>query len=87
MGSLIAILGVAVQFMIVLSSVKTPAWAVALGTPVLVFAAIGWVIKHLAERIWAKMMGRIYEESESSSDDEKDGSGGESCVERWCSRA
>ena len=88
MGSLIAILGVAVQFWIVLSSVKNPAWAVALGTPVLVFAAIGWVVKHQLEVVWAKIKGRKLEESESDSDDDDEKDEDESNgVDRWFSRA
>ncbi|PQE19334.1 Cytosolic Fe-S cluster assembly factor CFD1 protein [Rutstroemia sp. NJR-2017a BVV2] len=49
-GSLIAILGVMLQFWIVLGNVTTPSWAVALGTPVLVFAALGWIFRHLTKK-------------------------------------
>lgn len=88
-GSLIAIAGVMVQFWIVLGNVETPSWAVALGTPVLVFAALGWVFRNLWKRMIAKYKGSMYEESDSSSSssssgeesgDEKDGE------EYWVSR-
>ncbi|TVY37636.1 hypothetical protein LSUB1_G006582, partial [Lachnellula subtilissima] len=46
-GSLMAIFGVMVQFWIVMQRHDTPPWGVALGTPVLVFAALGWIFKSL----------------------------------------
>ncbi|QSZ33459.1 hypothetical protein DSL72_005027 [Monilinia vaccinii-corymbosi] len=52
-GSLIAILGVMLQFWIVLGNVQTPSWAVALGTPVLVFAALGYIFRHVGKS-WRK---------------------------------
>ncbi|CZS95019.1 uncharacterized protein RAG0_04824 [Rhynchosporium agropyri] len=54
-GSIIAILGVMVQFWIVLGDVETPSWAVALGTPVLVFAALGFVLR----AIWKDTIGKV----------------------------
>jgi Na+(H+)/acetate symporter ActP len=85
-GSLIAIGGVMVQFWIVMGGVETPSWAVALGTPVLVFAALGWVFRFIGKRAWAKFNGREVEDTESEDDsgpeeDEKNGS------DHWVSRA
>lgn len=60
-GSLIAILGVMLQFWIVLGNVQTPSWAVALGTPVLVFAALGYIFRHLGKS-WRWGKGRDQEE-------------------------
>lgn len=82
MGSIIAILGVIIQFLIVLSSVETPSWAVALGTPVLVFAAIGWMFKDFGRRLWGKCLGVVVEDD--SDDSEEDDICG---VDRWFSRA
>lgn len=85
-GSLIAILGVMVQFWIVLSSIETPSWAVALGTPVLVFAAIGWVWRHFTRQIWYLCFGG---NKDASEDNDGDGeSDSDNCgVDRWLSRA
>lgn len=84
-GSVIAILGVMLQFWIVLGDHETPSWAVALGTPVLVFAAAGF----LCRSIWNKTMGRIREKRErdlesgqSDDDEEKDNR-----ASRWPSQA
>ncbi|KAF7854517.1 uncharacterized protein EAF02_011692 [Botrytis sinoallii] len=60
-GSLIAILGVMLQFWIVLGNVQTPSWAVALGTPVLVFAALGYIFRHIGKS-WRGRKGRSQEE-------------------------
>ncbi|TVY85529.1 hypothetical protein LSUE1_G000377, partial [Lachnellula suecica] len=86
-GSLIAIGGVMVQFWIVLGNHSNPSWAVALGTPVLVFAALGWIFRSLWKRFWARVKGRKYQDSEDEeggqeSDDEK-----EAGSEYWVSRA
>ncbi|SZF03640.1 unnamed protein product [Blumeria hordei] len=54
-GSNIAILGVILQFWIVLGDVETPSWAVALGTPVLVFAALGFVLKEIWKKTWRRI--------------------------------
>ncbi|RAL60694.1 hypothetical protein DID88_010012 [Monilinia fructigena] len=78
-GSLIAILGVMLQFWIVLGNVQTPSWAVALGTPVLVFAALGYIFRHISKS-WAKEKKGDGKESDveaggargSSNDEEND---------------
>jgi hypothetical protein len=57
-GSNIAILGVMVQFWIVLGDHETPSWAVALGTPVLVFAALGFVLKSVWLQFWDRCRGK-----------------------------
>jgi uncharacterized membrane protein YGL010W len=84
-GSLIAIGGVMVQFWIVMGAVETPSWAVALGTPVLVFAALGWVFRFIGKRAWARATGKEVEDTESEGsdqeDEEKNGS------DHWVSRA
>lgn len=66
-GSNIAILGVVVQFWIVLGDVETPSWAVALGTPVLVFAAIGFGFRHILK----ETIGRVRGERELAGDEEQ----------------
>jgi hypothetical protein len=53
-GSCIAILGVMIAFWIVLGDVETPSWAVGLGTPVLVFAGLGFIVRDL----WRKALTR-----------------------------
>ncbi|KAF7944989.1 uncharacterized protein EAE97_005622 [Botrytis byssoidea] len=69
-GSLIAILGVMLQFWIVLGNVQTPSWAVALGTPVLVFAALGYIFRHLGKSWrWGK-------ERDQGEDTDIEGDGG-----------
>jgi len=89
-GSLIAIGGVMVQFWIVLGNVETPSWAVALGTPVLVFAALGWVFRSLWKRGVARVKGRRYVEEgeedsgEEAGDNEEKENDGREC---WVSRA
>lgn len=65
-GSNIAILGVMVQFWIVLGDIETPSWAVALGTPVLVFAAIGFGVRH----VFKETIGRIRGKRENDGDEE-----------------
>ncbi|KAH8661511.1 hypothetical protein BGZ60DRAFT_433325 [Tricladium varicosporioides] len=89
-GSLIAIFGVMVQFWIVLQNVETPSWAVALGTPVLVFAALGWVFKHTFTNNWKRWRGKEIVDSDDSSGEETDREGNtsdEEKVGRWVSRA
>ncbi|PQE26545.1 Cytosolic Fe-S cluster assembly factor CFD1 protein [Rutstroemia sp. NJR-2017a BBW] len=77
-GSLIAILGVMLQFWIVLGNVTTPSWAVALGTPVLVFAALGWIFRHLTKK-GRERLREMYDPEEEDTDveaqNEKVGSG------------
>ncbi|CAG8974279.1 hypothetical protein HYALB_00010347 [Hymenoscyphus albidus] len=67
-GSLIAIVGVMVQFWIVLSGYGTPPWGVALGTPVLVFAAFIWVLRYTFKGAWKKARGRYMWGGNSDSD-------------------
>jgi hypothetical protein len=69
-GSNIAILGVMLQFWIVLGDVETPSWAVALGTPVLVFAALGFVLKALWVKAWDHRRGRNGDLESQTEDDE-----------------
>lgn len=57
-GSIVAILGVMLQFWIALGDVETPSWAVALGTPVLVFAALGFVVRVVWRRAWSDRRGK-----------------------------
>ncbi|ESZ92889.1 hypothetical protein SBOR_6717 [Sclerotinia borealis F-4128] len=64
-GSLIAILGVMLQFWIVLGNVQTPSWAVALGTPVLVFAALGYIFRHIGKSwSWSWRRGKKGEDTD-----------------------
>lgn len=85
-GSLIAILGVMLQFWIVLGNVTTPSWAVALGTPVLVFAALGWIFRHITKQgreKLRKMNESDGDETDVGEDqDEKDGKEKTSFLER-----
>ena len=76
-GSNIAILGVMVQFWIVLGDVETPSWAVALGTPVLVFAALGFVFRSIWKSVWGKWTGKREEgdKERRQSQDEESGVG------------
>ncbi|KAG4430354.1 hypothetical protein IFR05_014158 [Cadophora sp. M221] len=76
-GSNIAILGVMVQFWIVLGDVETPSWAVALGTPVLVFAALGFVFRSIWKNVWGKVTGRKEVRERKNSQDEESGAGDE----------
>ncbi|POS83731.1 hypothetical protein EPUL_004804, partial [Erysiphe pulchra] len=64
-GSNIAILGVILQFWIILGDVETPSWAVALGTPVLVFAALAFLLKEL----WKKASARIFNKHDKKNED------------------
>lgn len=56
-----------VQFWIVLGDIETPSWAVALGTPVLVFAAIGFGFRH----VFKETVGRIRGKKEEIGDEEQ----------------
>lgn len=83
-GSNIAILGVMVQLWIVLGNVQTPSWAVALGTPVLVFAAIGWLFREISKQACKRILCREVKEDDSdddSGDERKNGLG------QWMSTA
>ncbi|KAG9232304.1 hypothetical protein BJ875DRAFT_380978 [Amylocarpus encephaloides] len=84
-GSLIADLGVIFQFWIILSGAGTPPWAVALGTPVLVFAALGWVLKHQLHGVLNHARGRYMYGGDDAdiSDEEK----AVDSASRWVSRA
>lgn len=99
-GSIIAIFGVILNLWIALADVHTPSWAVALGTPVLVFAALYWVLQGIWRQAWLKFTGRdVKEEDPDESDtDEEEGSvanGGRreldfeerKEIDRWTSRA
>ncbi|KAJ5046614.1 uncharacterized protein L3040_003852 [Drepanopeziza brunnea f. sp. 'multigermtubi'] len=68
-GSNIAILGVMVQFWIVLGDVETPSWAVALGTPILVFAALGFVFR----AIWIDFLQKLGRKRKQAAPDEERG--------------
>lgn len=67
-GSNIAIFGVMLQLWIALHSVRMPSWGVALGTPVLVFAALGWVLREVGKKIVQRFKKKEAEEDE---DDEQ----------------
>lgn len=92
-GSNIAIFGVMLQFWIVLGDVETPSWAVALGTPVLVFAALGFVLKALWTKAWTRCRARKGgNDLESQSEDDEPGPvddtvGVKRDEERHCSQA
>jgi hypothetical protein len=75
-----------VQFWIVMGDVETPFWAVTLGTPVLVFAALVWVLRSLWKKGVARVMGRgvVESEEENSGGEDDDGKEGK---EGWVSRA
>ena len=64
-GSNIAILGVMVHLWIVLGDHETPSWAVALGTPVLVFAALGFVFHSIGAQTWDRCRGKRVQEGEN----------------------
>jgi len=55
----------------VLGDVETPSWAVALGTPVLVFAALGFVLKSLWAKAWNRCRGRRGGDIESQTEDDE----------------
>ena len=68
-GSNIEIFGVMLQLWIALGNVKSPSWAVALGTPVLVFAALGWIIRECGKVVLRKVFRRILPDEESDDDE------------------
>lgn len=75
-GSDIAIFGVMLQLWIVLGNVQTPSWAVALGTPVLVFAALGWVFREISKQACKRVLGwDVRGEIYGGDDDDDDNSG------------
>lgn len=63
-GSNIAIVGIMLQFWIILGDVETPSWAVAMGTPVLVFAALGFVLKEVWKKTWARLFNKSHSQKE-----------------------
>jgi hypothetical protein len=69
-GSCIAILGVMVQLWIVLGDVEMPSWAIGLGTLVLVFAGLGFILRD----IWRKALREdtvVKNENNESEDKER----------------
>jgi len=94
-GSNIAIFGVMLQLWIALGNVKSPSWAVALGTPVLVFAALGWIFREIGKVVWNKVFRRVLSKEGSEEDGDEDGGdceergevGWNNNVEKWLSRA
>ncbi|PMD42722.1 hypothetical protein L207DRAFT_564960 [Hyaloscypha variabilis F] len=85
-GSNIAILGVMVQFWIVLSDHETPSWAVALGTPVLVFAALGFVFHSIGAQTWDRCRGNRPQVQEGENPEDGGGnesSGSETDIEKY----
>ena len=90
-GSNIAIMGVMLQFWIVLGDHETPSWAVALGTPVLVFAALGFVLRAIGKQTWDRCRGRRVIEGEDETDEEEGRNdegddGDETDMEKYSSR-
>jgi hypothetical protein len=84
-GSNIAIFGVMLQLWIVLADVDSPSWAVALGTPVLVFAALGWIFGQISKGICRKVLGREVDDTEEGDDETE--AGEKSGQDNWISRA
>jgi hypothetical protein len=80
-GSNIAILGVMVQFWIALTDGENPSWAVALGTPVLVFAALAFLFHQVGEKTWDRWRSKRVQEGETP--DENESSGSETDVEKY----
>lgn len=72
-GSNIAIFGVMLNLWIVLGDVETPSWAVALGTPVLVFAALGFVFRALWKKASQRRRDRKREEDEEGQSEGDEG--------------
>ncbi|KAG0647143.1 hypothetical protein D0Z07_7303, partial [Hyphodiscus hymeniophilus] len=70
-GSIIAIFGVILNLWIALADVNTPSWAVALGTPVLVFAALHWILLAVWTQAWQKVTGKHKREDADDSDIEE----------------
>lgn len=92
-GSNIAIFGVMLQLWIALGNVKSPSWAVALGTPVLVFAALGWIFREIGKVVLRKVFRKILPEEESDGDEddldsvERGEAKSNTNMEKWLSRA
>ena len=67
--------GVVLNIWIALADVHTPSWAVALGTPVLVFAALHWILQAIWTRTWMDFTGKLTEGKDLPHDyDEEEGS-------------
>jgi hypothetical protein len=63
-GSSLAIFGVMLEMWIVLVNHESPHWSVGLGTPVLVSAALSFVIrKTVGKQTWDRFVGRRTDES------------------------
>lgn len=75
-GSCVAIFGTMLQLCIVMGNVGNPSWAVALGTPVLVFAALGWLCREVGRQALRKILRREVEGPDKCEDKESD-------VEHW----
>jgi hypothetical protein len=73
-GSIIAIFGVILNLWIAIADVHTPSWAVALGTPVLVFAALHWILQAVWRQAWLKFTGRHSEDESPGENNEEEGS-------------
>jgi len=87
-GSNIAIFGVMLQLWIALGNVQSPSWAVALGTPVLVFAALGWIFRECGKMVLRKVFHKeVMEKEESDGDGDESTEGERWDVEKWLSRA
>ena len=92
-GSNIAIFGVMLQLWIALGNVKSPSWAVALGTPVLVFAALGWIFREISKVVLRKVFRKILPDEESDGDEdgldseERGEAKSNTNMEKWLSRA
>lgn len=69
-GSNIAIFGVMLQLWIALGNVTTPSWAVALGTPVLVFAALCWIFREISKQTCKRIFNREVEDDSDQDDDD-----------------
>lgn len=60
-----------------------------MGTPVLVFAALGWIFRTIGGRFWARITGKTYESEDSGDETADEGGAGdeEKGGDRWLSRA
>lgn len=65
-----AIFGVIVAFWLEMGKYKNPRWAVALGTPVLVWTALSYLITEIWRRKWRRWTGK--ERPEESGDNDKE---------------
>lgn len=88
-GSNIAIIGVMLQLWIALGDVKSPSWAVALGTPVLVFAALGWIFREIGKVVLRRVRqsGTESDDNDDADSEERGEAGWNTNVDGWLSRA